>query len=160
MLAVAVNKADPLGERRRQASDRRRSGRCTLNRLELTGAEVDELTRRYGPTGCLVEAHDSAPEEIVLDLDATDDPIHGQQEGRFFHTTELLLSPAVHLLGGASAVRPVAVFQYRWGRGIGGGTGTDRRPDSAELDLDRHPGRLGLLPGDLLRWLKTITWIT
>ena len=39
----------------------------------------------------------------------------------------LLLSPAVHLLGGASAVRPVAVFQYRWGRGIGGGTGTDRR---------------------------------
>ena len=32
-----------------------------------------------------VESHESAPEEIVLDLDATDDPIHGQQEGRFFH---------------------------------------------------------------------------
>ena len=30
-------------------------------------------------------AHESAPEEMVLDLDATDDPIHGQQEGRFFH---------------------------------------------------------------------------
>ncbi len=30
-------------------------------------------------------AHDTAPEEIVLDLDATDDPIHGQQKGRFFH---------------------------------------------------------------------------
>ena len=30
-------------------------------------------------------AHDTAPEEIVVDLDATDDPIHGQQEGRFFH---------------------------------------------------------------------------
>ena len=30
-------------------------------------------------------AHDTAPEEIVLDMDATDDPIHGQQEGRFFH---------------------------------------------------------------------------
>ena len=44
MLAVAVNKADPLGERRRQASDRGKAlaGRCTLNRLELTGAEVDE----------------------------------------------------------------------------------------------------------------------
>ena len=39
MLAVAVNKADPLGERRRQASDRGKAlaGRCTLNRLELTG---------------------------------------------------------------------------------------------------------------------------
>ena len=32
-----------------------------------------------------LEAHESAPGEIVLDLDATDDPIHGQQEGRFFH---------------------------------------------------------------------------
>jgi hypothetical protein len=32
-----------------------------------------------------VEAHGAAPEQIVLDLDATDDPIHGGQEGRFFH---------------------------------------------------------------------------
>ena len=27
----------------------------------------------------------TAPEQIILDLDATDDPLHGQQEGRFFH---------------------------------------------------------------------------
>ena len=47
MLAVAVDKADPLGERRRQASDRGKAlaGRCTLNRLELTAAEVDEQER-------------------------------------------------------------------------------------------------------------------
>ena len=32
-----------------------------------------------------IQAHEQAPEEIVLDLDATDDPLHGQQEGRFFH---------------------------------------------------------------------------
>src|SRR5262245_6371191 len=32
-----------------------------------------------------INAHDVAPEEIVLDLDATDDLIHGNQEGRFFH---------------------------------------------------------------------------
>ena len=32
-----------------------------------------------------LEAHKRAPEEIVLDLDATDDPLHGGQEGRFFH---------------------------------------------------------------------------
>ena len=98
MLAVAVNKADPLGERRRQASDRGKAlaGRCTLNRLELTGAEVDEQERykkiAMDPdridgwmVDAFVESHESAPEEIVLDLDATDDPIHGQQEGRFFH---------------------------------------------------------------------------
>ncbi len=98
MLAVAVNKADPLGERRRQASDRGKAlaGRCTLNRLELTGAEVDEQERykkiAMDPdridgwmVDAFVESHESAPEEMVLDLDATDDPIHGQQEGRFFH---------------------------------------------------------------------------
>ena len=32
-----------------------------------------------------MEAHATAPAEIVLDLDATDIPLHGQQEGRFFH---------------------------------------------------------------------------
>ncbi len=98
MLAVAVNKADPLGERRRQASDRGKAlaGKCRLNRLELTGAEVDEQERykkiAMDPNridgwmvDAFVESHESAPEEIVLDLDATDDPIHGQQEGWFFH---------------------------------------------------------------------------
>src|SRR4029077_2385593 len=32
-----------------------------------------------------IDAHSTAPDEIVLDLDATDDPIHGNQEGRFYH---------------------------------------------------------------------------
>jgi hypothetical protein len=32
-----------------------------------------------------VEAHERAPRQIILDLDATDDPLHGEQEGRFFH---------------------------------------------------------------------------
>ena len=34
---------------------------------------------------CFLEAHAQPPEQIWLDLDATDDPIHGRQEGRFFH---------------------------------------------------------------------------
>ena len=88
-----VNKADPLGVRRRQASDRGKAlaGRCTLNRLELTGADHKKIAMAHADridgwmVDAFVEAHDSAPEEIVLDLDATDDPIHGQQEGRFFH---------------------------------------------------------------------------
>jgi hypothetical protein len=32
-----------------------------------------------------LEAHKKAPKQIILDLDATDDPLHGNQEGRFFH---------------------------------------------------------------------------
>src|SRR5262249_28736264 len=32
-----------------------------------------------------LETHRRAPSEIVLDLDVTDDPVHGEQEGRFFH---------------------------------------------------------------------------
>ena len=32
-----------------------------------------------------IASHDAAPAEIVLDFDATDDPVHGRQEGRFFH---------------------------------------------------------------------------
>ena len=98
MLAVAVDKADPLGERRRQAGDRGKAlaGKCTLNRLELTGAQVDgqERYKKIAMDGdkidrwmvdAFVAAHDFAPEEIVLDLDATDDTIHGHQEGRFYH---------------------------------------------------------------------------
>jgi Transposase DDE domain group 1 len=68
------------------------AGKSTLNRLELSRP----LPTRYHKIahdpaaieGLLVtvflEAHKRAPKEIVLDLDATDDPVHGEQEGRFF----------------------------------------------------------------------------
>ena len=122
-----------MGERPwRQASDRGKAlaGRCTLNRLELTAAEVDEQERykkiAMDPNridgwmvDAFVESHESAPEEIVLDLvcDATTRSM-ASRRGRFFHGyyRHYCYRPAVHLLGGASAVRPVAVFQYRWGR--------------------------------------------
>ena len=32
-----------------------------------------------------LEAHATPPKRMIIDLDATDDPIHGEQEGRFFH---------------------------------------------------------------------------
>ena len=50
--------------------------------------------RRIGHDGEAIEAlfvdlfldsHAEAPARLVLDLDATDDPLHGRQEGRFFH---------------------------------------------------------------------------
>ena len=158
MLAVAVNKADPLGERRRQASDRKAlAGRCTLNRLELTGAEVDEQERykkiAMDPdridgwmVDAFVESHESAPEEIVLDLDATDDPIHGQQEGRFFHAYYRHYCYRCTSSRGSICCAPGCGVPISMGPRD---PGTDRRPDSAELarGLDRSRD-------DLLRWCE------
>jgi hypothetical protein len=69
------------------------AGKSTLNRLELSDGTpnrykkitfwkdgIDELLVKV-----FVESHAATPEEIVLDVDATDLPLHGEQEGRFFH---------------------------------------------------------------------------
>ena len=69
------------------------AGKSTLNRLELSRPEPTRYHRiSHDGTAIknllvdlFVEAHRRAPRQIVLDLDATDDPLHGQQEGRFFH---------------------------------------------------------------------------
>jgi len=71
------------------------AGKSTLNRLEHAPAESG-WTRylKIGHDGAAIEtllvelfleAHAKPPREIMLDLDATDDPLHGHQEGRFFH---------------------------------------------------------------------------
>lgn len=69
------------------------AGKSTLNRLELSKPEpsryhkishdADAVDRLF--VDLFLEAHRTAPREITLDLDATDDPLHGEQEGRFFH---------------------------------------------------------------------------
>jgi hypothetical protein len=69
------------------------AGKSTLNRLELSkptpsryhkishdGAAIERLF-----VDLFLDAHAKAPKQIILDLDATDDPLHGDQEGRFFH---------------------------------------------------------------------------
>jgi len=69
------------------------AGKSTLNRLELSRPEptryhkiaVDGAAVEGLFVDLFLEAHRRAPKQIVLDLDATDDPIHGEQEGRFFH---------------------------------------------------------------------------
>ena len=70
------------------------AGKSTLNRLEHTPKRDAE---KYHKIDCdaarlealfvdiFLDAHTRPPKEIVLDLDPTDDPIHGEQEGRFFH---------------------------------------------------------------------------
>jgi hypothetical protein len=72
------------------------AGKSTLNRLELSRPE-DAASHRYKKVfldpdavdrllvDVFLESHAAPPEEIVLDLDTTDFPLHGRQEGRFFH---------------------------------------------------------------------------
>jgi hypothetical protein len=98
LLAVLVGKTDPTGHDRRRHRDRSKSlaGKSTLNRLELTPVKASPKSRykkvaarHHDIDSFFVETflalHRQPPEEIVLDFDATDDPIHGQQLGRFFH---------------------------------------------------------------------------
>jgi hypothetical protein len=69
------------------------AGKSTLNRLEHAPSEPARY-HKIGHDGATIqrlfvdlflEAHTTPPKEIILDLDATDDPLHGHQEGRFFH---------------------------------------------------------------------------
>lgn len=72
------------------------AGKSTLNRLELTPetanakARYKKIVADYAAMDRLfvevfLATHPEPPQEIILDLDATDDPLHGNQEGRFFH---------------------------------------------------------------------------
>lgn len=86
LIAMLLDKSDPT---------RALAGKSTLNRLELTpegngegrykkivydGAAIDRFL-----VSAFVQAHPAPPKRIILDLDTTDDEIHGGQEGRFFH---------------------------------------------------------------------------
>lgn len=101
------------------------AGKSTLNRLELSGATVAEA-ERYKKIAVdhaavdrllvdlFIQAHPTPPAEIVLDLDATDDPVHGAQEGRFFHGfyghycyLPLYIFAGEHLLG--ARLRPANI---------------------------------------------------
>ena len=88
---VLATLAGKLAARRRDCAPL--AGKSTLNRLE----HAPLAPSRYHKIGhdaaaieglfvaLFLEAHKTPPERIILDLDATDDPLHGHQEGRFFH---------------------------------------------------------------------------
>jgi hypothetical protein len=69
------------------------AGKSTLNRLELSKPEPSRYHKISYDAAAVerlfvdlfLDAHRTAPRQITLDLDATDDPLHGEQEGRFFH---------------------------------------------------------------------------
>jgi hypothetical protein len=97
MLACAVGRQDLVGAKRRRAQDRGHAlaGESTLNRVELGAAEIGEAEayKRIAHDSSAIESlfvelflesQETPPTSIVLDFDATDDPLHGKQEGRFF----------------------------------------------------------------------------
>ena len=98
LLAVMVGKKDPSGKDRLHKRDKGKplAGKSTLNRLELTPVRANKRSRYKKITvnhravdtfftDIFLQSYAKPPSTIVLDLDATDDPIHGHQLGRFFH---------------------------------------------------------------------------
>ena len=135
------------------------AGKSTLNRLEhrprreagkYHKIDYDAPSLEALFVDIFLDGHKRAPKEIVLDLDATDDTIHGEQEGRFFHGyydsycyLPLYIFCGRFLLG--AKLRP---RQHRRGRRRGRRGRPDRRPHPGPLaeGADRAARRFGLLP--------------
>ena len=95
-MALLAGKADLTGARRARDRGHALAGSSTLNRLELGAPEV-AANHRYKKivadpaaldrllVDVFLESREHPPRAIWLDLDATDDPVHGEREGRFFH---------------------------------------------------------------------------
>lgn len=97
LLATLVGKLDPTGQDRRKRRDQGKAlaGKSTLNRLELTpeDAKVEDRYKKIKHSPEQIEdfflryflTQRTPCAEIILDFDATDDPLHGHQEQRFYH---------------------------------------------------------------------------
>jgi hypothetical protein len=100
LLALLCGRKDITGQDRPDLRDHGKplAGKSTLNRLELTPAGASEKSRYKKIVASIaqlqetlvdlfirMQAKQGVPEELVLDFDATDDPIHGDQLGKFFH---------------------------------------------------------------------------
>ena len=76
------------------------AGKSTLNRLELSRLEPTRYHKiSHNPIAIkrlfvdlFLESYERAPSQIILDLDATDDPVHGMQEGRFCLSKSLAMA--------------------------------------------------------------------
>src|SRR3954454_13257495 len=134
------------------------AGKSTLNRMELGNGmpdrykkitfwkdSVDELL-----VAIFIESHDKAPEQVIVDVDTTDLPLHGKQEGRFFHGyydcycyLPLFIFCGEHVLLCATA----AVRQRCFGRESERDATGDRTDKGGMAGHQNHPaGRFGVLP--------------
>ena len=129
------------------------AGKSTLNRLELSCLEPTRYHKiSHNPVAIkglfvdlFLEAHDRAPNQIILDLDATDDPVHGEQEGRFFHGyydcycyLPLYVFCGRDLLAAKSRARTSTLRPARWKRWRAS------LPDSPPLAVCAHSAARGL----------------
>ena len=164
LLAALVGKADPEGNDRQNARDRGKAlaGKSTLNRLELTPVGADRKSRykkiiaRNCTTidivlrGNVFGVARTPPRRIVLDLDATDDPIHGHQLGRFFHGyyDSYCYLPLYIFCGDHLLLRKLRPVEHRRRGGRGEASGADRGTDSPVLAgrADHRAWRQRFLP--------------
>ena len=125
------------------------AGKSTLNRLELSPSAATDALSQDQPRPCgnetlfvdvFLDAHNKAPKQIILDLDATDDPLHGNQEGKFFHGyydcycyLPLYIFCGRHLLAAK-----LADYEHRWRSRRGGGARPHRGADPPPLAKDTH----------------------
>jgi Transposase DDE domain group 1 len=131
VMGLLCEKVDPTGGNRVREQDQGKAiaGKSTLNRLELTPENANQNSRYKKIVAeaekidelmvdLYVQSHPRAPEQVVLDVDATDDPLHGHQEGRFFHGyyAEYCYLPLYIFSGGAPAVCAVSPSRSRPGQ--------------------------------------------
>jgi Transposase DDE domain group 1 len=83
------------------------------HRIAWDGAKIEALF-----IDLLLGAHRSPPPQMIFDLDATDDPLHGHQEDRFFHGyyDGYCYAAALHFLRFASVGVKAAARRHRWRR--------------------------------------------
>jgi hypothetical protein len=121
------------------------AGKSTLNRLELSRSEPTRYHKvSHDPAAIetlfvdvFLESQRKAPARIVLDLDATDDPLHGQQEGRFFRSKRA--GSFMATMTATATCRPMCSAAVTcWRRSRGGPTSTPRRGRSRRLPAPSH----------------------
>ena len=128
MLALLCDKPDVVGSQRKRRRDVGvpLAGSSTLNRLEL-GVPGQAADHRYKKivddeaamdrllVEIFLESHDEAPEQIWLDLDATDDLAHGHQEG-IFSVTGTCCVPGCEPRGTMPVPMPMRSWRALWNR--------------------------------------------
>lgn len=127
MLALAVGKGDITGNDkvRERARGNALAGKSSLNRLELSSEKSD----RYRRTPVVIDAVrkflvesfiritglEGVPKRLFLDVDSTDDPLHGDQDVEVLPRLlrQLLLPSPVHLPQRSSVVREASPVEHR-----------------------------------------------
>lgn len=97
LIAIALGKTDPTGAHRSNPQDvgKALAGKSTLNRVELSSERCDRYCKTPFDSNLIRETLVNSfiritelkgvPKKLVLNIDATDDTIHGNQDGKFFH---------------------------------------------------------------------------